>query len=118
MQTGLVEFFRPEFLNRLDGIIGFHRLDKSHVTAILELQLQSIINKLKANQNLVLKLDQSAKDHLVESGFDPVFGARPLKRAIERELLNPLALMLLESNQQEISIIKVHLSKGALEFTA
>lgn len=96
LRQNLSKFFRPEFLNRLDDIIGFHALDKNHILEILEIQLLEIQSNLKKHQNFELSVTNKAKNYLVEVGFDSDFGARPLKRALERELLNPLALKLLE----------------------
>jgi ATP-dependent Clp protease ATP-binding subunit ClpC len=82
--------FRPEFLNRLDDIIVFRSLTKPDLIEILDLEVNKVTDRLKA-RNLVLELDGSAKDFLVEKGFDPVYGARPMRRAVERYLEDPLA---------------------------
>jgi len=116
MRENLTEYFRPEFLNRLDEIVGFHPLGKTHIHQILDLQLAALIKRLQANQGITLELEPSAKDYLVTVGFDPAFGARPLKRAIERELLNPLALKLLEVGDKNGLTIKVEGGEGKLEF--
>jgi len=116
LREKLVAFFRPEFLNRLDDMIPFHALRKIDIEAILELQLSAVIKKLKKNQNIDLSVSDKAKSYLAETGFDPAFGARPLKRAIERELLNPLALKILEVGDKKASTIKVDIKDGALEF--
>ncbi len=115
MREELTSFFRPEFLNRLDEIIGFHALGKKHIQEILELQLNQVMARLKENQDITITFDKSAKEYLVTEGFDPAFGARPLKRAIERELLNPLALKLLEATLSAKKI-EVKAGKGGLEF--
>jgi len=114
LREKLTAFFRPEFLNRLDDIIPFHALTKSDIGEILELQISAIQARLKENQNIVLKLSQKAKDYLIETGFDSDFGARPLKRAIERELLNPLALQLLDGKIKEK--VDVDFINGKLQF--
>ncbi len=101
LREKLTKFFRPEFLNRLDDFIPFHALSKENIKDILELQLTSIKAKLKENQNITLSLTNKVKEHLINVGFDPDFGARPLKRAIERELLNPLAINLLSFNEEQ-----------------
>ncbi len=116
MREELVNFFRPEFLNRLDEIIGFHQLGKSHIEKILELQLSDVSRRLKENQDIDLTFEKSAKDYLAQEGFDPAFGARPLKRAIERELLNPLALRLLEGGGMTGKTILVKSGKEGLIF--
>lgn len=114
LREKLTQFFRPEFLNRLDDFIPFHALSKSDIGKILELQLKSVKSKLKENQDITLELTDKAKDHLIEIGFDPDFGARPLKRAIERELLNPLALQLLDGTIA--GDVKVDVVKGKVVF--
>ena len=101
----LTQFFRPEFLNRLDDIIPFHSLTKKEIEEILNLQLERIVEKIKENQGIKLEIDKKAKEFLVNEGFDPEYGARPLKRAIERELLNPLSLKILDDkNLKEIKV--------------
>jgi ATP-dependent Clp protease ATP-binding subunit ClpB len=117
MRENLAEHFRPEFLNRLDEIVGFHPLGKTHIHQILDLQLSALMKRLKANQGITLALADSAKAYLAETGFDPAFGARPLKRAIERELLNPLALKLLEVGDKQGITIKVEGGEGGLSFS-
>jgi ATP-dependent Clp protease ATP-binding subunit ClpB len=87
--------FRPEFLNRLDEVILFHRLSRQHMTGIVAIQLQRL-EALLAERKLTLNVDGKAKEWLAEAGYDPVYGARPLKRVIQRELQNPLATMILE----------------------
>jgi ATP-dependent Clp protease ATP-binding subunit ClpB len=87
--------FRPEFLNRLDEIILFRRLQRADMAAIVEIQLQRLL-ALLADRKIVLKLDRSALDWLGNEGYDPVYGARPLKRVIQRSLQNPLAGMILD----------------------
>ena len=87
--------FKPEFLNRVDDIIIFHPLGLEQIGAIVELQLKRL-RKLLADRNLSLEISDAAKKKLAEEGYDPAFGARPLKRAIQREIQNPLALAVLE----------------------
>lgn len=92
--------FRPEFLNRLDEIILFHRLSKSHMHDIVKIQLDYLCKNL-SNQNIKLDYDESAVALLADKGYEPVFGARPLKRVIQRELQNNLAKMLLQGQINE-----------------
>ncbi|RDD60993.1 ATP-dependent chaperone ClpB [Ferruginivarius sediminum] len=87
--------FRPEFLNRLDEILIFHSLTREQMTAIVDIQAARL-RKMLADRQIQLDLDDSAKRWLGDAGFDPVYGARPLKRVIQRELQNPLAQMILE----------------------
>jgi ATP-dependent Clp protease ATP-binding subunit ClpB len=96
----LDQHFRPEFLNRLDEIIIFHSLDRTHIERIVQIQLQRL-QKLLARRQIALQLTPAAQTFLAERGYDPVFGARPLKRAIQRYLQDPLAMALLEGNVQE-----------------
>jgi len=86
--------FRPEFLNRLDEMIVFDRLKREDMGGIVEIQLQRLLKRLAARK-VTLQLDDEAKAWLAEEGYDPVFGARPLKRVIQRALQDPLAEMLL-----------------------
>jgi ATP-dependent Clp protease ATP-binding subunit ClpB len=87
--------FRPEFLNRIDEIILFHNLTREHIQAIVDIQLREL-DRLLADRHITIELGDQAKAFLAEQGFDPVYGARPLKRVIQRELQDPLALALLE----------------------
>jgi ATP-dependent Clp protease ATP-binding subunit ClpC len=82
--------FRPEFLNRLDGVIVFRALNKPDLIRILDLEVRKVMDRLKA-KNIRLILDEQAKNFLVEKGFDPLYGARPMRRAVERHLEDPLA---------------------------
>jgi ATP-dependent Clp protease ATP-binding subunit ClpB len=105
--------FRPEFLNRLDEIILFNRLSRKDMTGIVEIQLRRL-EALLADRKLELKLDQKAKEWLAEAGYDPVYGARPLKRVIQRELQNPLATMILEGRFKPGEAISVSADKDGL----
>jgi len=91
----LRQTFKPEFLNRVDDIIIFHPLGIEQIGSIVELQLARL-RKLLTDKNLTREVSDAAKQKLAEEGFDPAFGARPLKRAIQREIQNPLALAVLE----------------------
>ncbi|ACJ00008.1 ATP-dependent chaperone ClpB [Rhodospirillum centenum] len=87
--------FRPEFLNRLDEILLFHRLSREHMTGIVDIQLDRL-RRMLADRAITLELDEAALRWLADAGYDPVYGARPLKRVIQRELQNPLATRILE----------------------
>ena len=89
--------FRPEFLNRLDEVLLFHRLERRHMNSIVEIQFGRL-QKLLAGRDIKAKLDDDATEWLAEKGYDPVYGARPLKRVIQRELQNPLASLLLDGS--------------------
>ena len=98
--------FHPEFLNRIDEIIIFHALGKAQIEKIIELQLE-LLNKRLEDKKLSIVLDAAAKGLLFEQGFDPVYGARPLKRAIQRMIQNPLAMKILEGEFAEGDRISV-----------
>ncbi len=100
------EHFRPEFLNRLDEIITFRRLARTDMEVIVDIQLQRL-RALLADRKIGLELDQTAQDWLANEGYDPVYGARPLKRVIQRSLQNPLASLLLEGAVHEGEIVHV-----------
>jgi ATP-dependent Clp protease ATP-binding subunit ClpB len=104
------DHFRPEFLNRLDEIILFNRLQRSDMARIVEIQLGRL-RSLLADRHITLALDASATDWLAHEGYDPVYGARPLKRVIQRSLQNPLAGMLLEGRILDGETVRV--SAGA-----
>jgi len=107
--------FRPEFLNRIDDLILFHALSKKELRSIITIQLQRI-HRLLADQKITLKMSEAAIDYVAEAGYDPAYGARPLKRAIQRELENPLATLILEETFSEGSTVKIGMSKGELAF--
>jgi len=109
------EVFRPEFLNRIDEIVEFHPLSKEQIGEIVELQLRRVEARL-AERGLRLELTDAAKELLAEAGWDPTYGARPLKRAIQRLLENPLALRLLEGEFAEGDVVRVDARDGELGF--
>ncbi len=114
--------FRPEFLNRLDEIILFHRLSRANMDKIVDIQIGRL-DKLLADRKIAITLDDKARHWLGNSGYDPVYGARPLKRVIQRRLQDPLAQLILEGNIAEGATVKVSASKTGLtidgkEFTA
>jgi len=109
--------FRPEFLNRLDEILIFHRLNRSNMAQIVKIQLQHLQNRLK-EKKITLDLNDKALEWLADAGFDPLYGARPLKRVIQRTLQDPLALKLLEGNIGEGTNIKVSCDEGGLVINA
>jgi ATP-dependent Clp protease ATP-binding subunit ClpB len=104
------DHFRPEFLNRLDEVILFRRLQRKEMATIVTIQMERL-HQLLRDRNIVLDLDQSALDWLAHQGYDPVYGARPLKRVIQRSLQNPLASLLLEGVVQDGET--VHVTAGA-----
>jgi ATP-dependent Clp protease ATP-binding subunit ClpB len=98
--------FRPEFLNRLDEVILFHRLGRGQMDAIVRIQLKRL-EQLLAERSIRLELDDAARAWLAKSGYDPVYGARPLKRAIQRQLQNPLAQLILEGAIKDGDVVRV-----------
>ena len=98
--TALRGHFRPEFLNRVDDLIIFHALSKDELRSIVAIQLKRLY-KLLADQKITLHVSESAIDYVADKGYDPVYGARPLKRAIQRELENPIATKILENTYVE-----------------
>ncbi len=115
VRTELRSHFRPEFLNRVDDIIIFHSLDEKQLSHVVDIQLQRLEKRL-AQQQLSLDVDGSAKRLIAKEGYDPQFGARPLKRAIQDLLLDPLATKLLIGEFKAGDRIKVMAHNGELEF--
>ena len=106
--------FRPEFLNRLDEIILFRRLQRADMASIVDIQLARL-RVLLADRKIALELDRSAMDWLAGEGYDPVYGARPLKRVIQRSLQNPLAGMILEGSVRDGETVHVGAGVDGLE---
>src|SRR5204862_1730074 len=111
----LREFFRPEFLNRVDEIVEFQPLTRDQLGEIVELQLQRLRERL-AERNLDLVLTPAAKELIAEAGWDPAYGARPLKRAIQRLVENRLAKRMLEGEFTDGDMITVDAADGELAF--
>ncbi|NMC11968.1 MAG: ATP-dependent chaperone ClpB [Chloroflexi bacterium] len=112
----LQSHFRPEFLNRIDEIVVFHPLSRQHIAEIVDIQLKRFA-QLLAERGFTMEITEAARQYLAEVGYDPDFGARPLKRAIQRELQDPLALKLLSGEFQEGNIILVDRDQEGLSFT-
>ncbi|MDQ3797297.1 MAG: AAA family ATPase [Pseudomonadota bacterium] len=110
------QYFRPEFINRIDEIVVFHPLGKSQLRAITKIQLDYLRKRL-AERNLALQISDEALDRLGEAGFDPVYGARPLKRAIQQQLENPLAQQILAGRFAPGDVIVVELDGDRLSFS-
>jgi len=117
VMEALRQHFRPEFLNRVDEIIIFDRLSDEDLKEIVDIQLKRLIVRLE-KQKISLELTDAAKAFIAQEGNDPVYGARPLKRAIQRRILDPLSLEILEGKFREGQTIKVDAQNGALTFTA
>ncbi len=113
----LPRLFRPEFLNRIDEIIDFHRLTKEHLKKIVDIQLGSLKARL-AERRIELELSETAKDRLIQIGYDPAFGARPLKRAIQKEIETPLARKLVAGEIRDGEKVHIDDRDGELVFEA
>jgi len=111
----LREHFRPEFLNRIDETIIFDRLDSSQIGRIVEIQLQRLLTRL-AKQNITLQRSPAAITHLGKEGYDPAYGARPLKRVIQRQILDPLSLAILDGKFHEGDTITADFDGDSLVF--
>jgi ATP-dependent Clp protease ATP-binding subunit ClpC len=107
--------FNPELLNRIDEVVVFHPLDRNHLTRIVDLMILCIQEQL-AEKGLVLYVAEEAKEFLISEGYDPIYGARPLRRAIERHLEDPLAEEMLKGNFSEGGTVLVKLGPEALRF--
>jgi ATP-dependent Clp protease ATP-binding subunit ClpC len=108
--------FRPEFLNRLDDVIVFRSLTRPDLIQILDLEVKKVMERLKG-KNLRLDLDDKAKDFLVEKGYDPTYGARPMRRSVERYLEDPLAEEILKGSLHEGEPVKVTVEDGKMAFS-
>jgi ATP-dependent Clp protease ATP-binding subunit ClpB len=109
------EHFRPEFLNRIDEIVTFHPLDREHMKQIIDIQLAGLMKRLE-DRKIHVELTDAAKEQLVRDGYDPAYGARPLKRTIQRRVLDPLALRVLEGDFLEGDAVTVDAGTDGLTF--
>ena len=112
----LKDHFRPEFLNRVDEIIVFHPLGKEQLTRIVDVQLEQLRKRL-ATRNLKLQISDAAKKLLAEEGYDPTYGARPLRRVIQQRIENPLATRILKGEFTEGDTIRVDVDAARHDFT-
>ena len=111
----LRDTFKPEFLNRIDDIVVFKQLGKEQISKIIDVQLEKL-RVMLAERGVNIELDQSAKDLLIQEGYDPVYGARPLKRAIQSLVQNPLAVKLLKGEILSGQTVRVTAKDGQLQF--
>jgi ATP-dependent Clp protease ATP-binding subunit ClpA len=111
----LRESFKPEFLNRIDEIIMFHPITPEMIEKILDLQI-NLLQKRLSQKHIKLTLDKTVKKYLAQKGFEPSFGARPLKRVIQNEILDELALLIIEGKLKEGAKIKVSIKNGKIVF--
>lgn len=115
VREALKEYFRPEFLNRVDETIIFNYLGRKEIEKIVDLELDKVIERLK-KRRIKIKFIKSAKELLAEKGFDPNFGARPLKRVIQKLVLDSLALHIVAGDIKEGQRVVVGAKKGAIVF--
>jgi len=113
----LRQIFRPEFLNRIDDVVLFSRLDREQLREIVEIQLRSLRARL-ADRRLALTVDGSALDLLAVEGYDPVYGARPLKRVLQRRVQDPIAMAILEGRFHEGDTVRVTVRDGEVAIVA
>jgi ATP-dependent Clp protease ATP-binding subunit ClpC len=111
----LKRFFRPEFVNRVDEIVVFHSLSRDHVRSILEFELAEVQTRL-VEKELILEVKRSAKDYLIDQGYEAKYGARPLRRTIQREIEDPLAMEILKGRFELGDHIVVYLRNGSIAF--
>jgi ATP-dependent Clp protease ATP-binding subunit ClpB len=117
VMDALRKHFRPEFLNRVDEVIIFDRLSEDDLKKIVDIQLTRLTKRL-AQQKIDIELSDAAKALIAREGYDPVYGARPLKRAIQRFVLDPLSLDILEGKFREGQTIRADAKNGVIEFNA
>jgi ATP-dependent Clp protease ATP-binding subunit ClpB len=111
VQEALRAHFKPEFLNRVDEIIFFHALSKAHVRQIIDIQLATLMKRLE-DRKITIVLSEAAKDKLIEEGYDPVYGGRPLKRTLQRRVLDPLAMRVLQGDFREGDTVHIDAGSG------
>jgi len=115
VRTELKSHFRPEFLNRIDDIILFHSLSEEHLIQIVDIQLARLMKRME-QQHLALEVDKAARRFLAREGYDPQFGARPLKRAIQERLMDPIAMKILAGSYKPGDKIRASVQDGAIFF--
>ena len=116
VMAAMRQHFRPEFLNRVDEIVIFHPLQREHLNQIIEIQLGRL-RRLMAERKITLALTDAARGIIVSEGYDPVYGARPLKRVLQRRIQDPLALKILQGEVRDGDHVVVDASGGELVFT-
>ena len=116
IDEALKQTFRPEFLNRIDAIVMFRRIEQKDMIKIVDIQVKNIQENLAQNKQIELEVDAKVKNMLAEQGYDPAFGARPLKRLIQTRLMDPLAMAIIEGKVKEDSKITATLKDGQITF--
>ena len=115
MTDALRQHFRPEFINRVDEIIFFHALGLEHMKSIVDIQVRGLLKRLE-DRKIHVELSDAAKGVIVREGYDPAYGARPLKRAIQKLVLDPLAMRVLEGEFHEGDRVTVDVEDNGLVF--
>ena len=113
LRNELLQYFKPEFVNRLDDIVRFHALSREQISEIVELQVAGVIDRL-AERGVTLTLTEKARELLADMGYDPTYGARPLRRVIQKQLTDRLALALLKGEVREGDSVNVDAVDGEL----
>jgi len=116
IEQALSETFPPEFLNRIDDVVIFHRLSKEDLARIVDIQVATLSARVRDERGIEIQLTDKARELLGNLGFDPTYGARPLKRVIQKQLVDKLALKLLKGEFIEGDAVKVDTKKGELTF--
>jgi ATP-dependent Clp protease ATP-binding subunit ClpB len=117
LTDALRQHFKPEFLNRVDEIVFFHALSRDDIRKVIDIQIAALLKRL-ADRKITLTLSDAARDLLIEEGYDPIYGARPLKRVIQRRVLDPLALGVLQGQFVEGSTVTADAGPNGLTFKA
>ena len=112
----LRQHFRPEFLNRIDDIVIFDRIRPEAMRAIVDVQLKRVTRQVKDSRDITLKFDDSVRDMLARDGYDPSFGARPLKRLVQKRVLDPLALELIDGRIHDGMTVTVSVADDRVTF--
>ena len=112
----LRQHFRPEFLNRIDDIVIFDRIRPEAMRAIVDVQLKRVARQVKDSRDIMLEFDDSIRDMLARDGYDPAFGARPLKRLVQKRVLDPLALELIDGRIHDGETVKVNIINDRVKF--
>ena len=115
MLDALRSHFRPEFINRIDEIIVFHPLNRDQLKQVIDIQVKSLLRRLE-ERKIFVTLTDAAREWLVREGYDPAYGARPLKRAIQRHILDALAMRVLEGEFSEGNTVRVDAGPAGLQF--
>ena len=112
----LRQHFRPEFLNRIDDIVIFDRIRPEAMRAIVDVQLKRVARQVKDSRDITLAFDDSIRDMLARDGYDPAFGARPLKRLVQKRVLDPLALELIDGRIHDGMTVTVSVANDRVTF--